>query len=1215
MKRLSQDQCGYAIIMALVVTAITAALVLGFISQVNTEQKIASNDTDYSSAFYAAEAGLEKLNSDLSKLFAARIYPTQADIATIMADTHKPNLPGINFRQYSAFGGQTTKLDGAVNATATAITVDSTADWPTSGFFMIDSEEFTYTGITSTSFTGVARGQTGSTAAAHNDNAGVTRSRVATLSEGDYSGLTAQMIPFNLEVTAQSGVGTEAKLMREVQAALIPVFQFGMFSDSDLSFFAGPNFTFNGRIHTNGNLFLTQFAGTTLTLTDKVTAFQEVVRSLMPNGYSGLTGTVMLKSGTSTSRALGSSEQSYIPGALPPPPPPTGRWSGWTNLSLTTYNGYLKNGLTGARNLKLPFVADGYANVELIRRPPAGEGVDTLMGESRLANQASLRVFISDTEAQLPGGTGYLLRNGLAGYTGTPFAEANPNDPDFITSAAGNAAGTLVVDETSNAPLIDGYILIERQDSDGSWNDVTMEILNLGVSQSDTNAILRFQKPRWDATGTTAADFAPINLFDTQQGRFRNGADSLSTTTRMRKLGIMNVVELNVGKLREWFAGTIGATGAMALSNNGYIFYFSDRRGNRDGSGNETGELGFEDTVNPASTNGDPNSSLDPGEDLNGNGTLDTYGANLPYSPYSASTDLYTTGVHASPPQKSFFLREDLDTTETSFDVASTNGLTVGYYRLDNEIVNCTSVGSNPITCSRGQLGTTAATHVANILASNPFARAISLTEDLDTTETGFDVSSVQGLSVGHYRIDNEIVNCTSVSTSPITCSRGQLGTTAATHVPTQAIDLVADVTSTTATAFTVSSDTNVTTPGYYRINSETVLCTSKSASVLTCQRGLLGTTATTHTAVRNWVNTSVAAGTTSITVVSGAAFPAAASYYRIDNETVRCTRATNTLTCTRGQLGTAAVAHNSPWVSVNPSATSNATQTTFNFATTAAFANPPGILRIDSEVVNCTGKTGTQLTGCARGQEGTTATTHGTTAPMQTRLEIRLVNVLPVNVLASERAAKNRVHYFRRSLRLVNGASNNLPQPGFTAVSENTIYVLGNYNADGTANFADAHSHAAVIGDVVTLLSNLWMNGGDERSFMVPHDTQQRPAVTTWHRMAIASGKGINFARPTAYTEPDIYYGTDGGAHNFLRYLEDWLNPAQTSNYRGSIVSLYYMMQAVGPFKCCGAVYHPPTRAYGFDIEFLVPSQLPPGTPRFRDINNLSFRQTIRAD
>src|SRR6185436_19281130 len=112
--------------------------------------------------------------------------------------------------------GQATKLSAALNSTATTVTVTSTTGWPDTGFFMIDSEEFTYTGRTSTTFTGVTRGTTGSTAATHNNNAGVTRSRIATLSEGDYSGLTAQMIPFTLEVTAQAGVGTEAKLLREV---------------------------------------------------------------------------------------------------------------------------------------------------------------------------------------------------------------------------------------------------------------------------------------------------------------------------------------------------------------------------------------------------------------------------------------------------------------------------------------------------------------------------------------------------------------------------------------------------------------------------------------------------------------------------------------------------------------------------------------------------------------------------------------------------------------------------------------------------------------------------------------------------------------------------------------------------------------------------------------------------------------------------------------
>jgi len=47
---------------------------------------------------------------------------------------------------------------------------------------------------------------------------------------------------------------------------------------------------------------------------------------------------------------------------------------------------------------------------------------------------------------------------------------------------------------------------------------------------------------------------------------------------------------------------------------------------------------------------------------------------------------------------------------------------------------------------------------------------------------------------------------------------------------------------------------------------------------------------------------------------------------------------------------------------------------------------------------------------------------------------------------------------------------------------------------------------------------------------------------------------------------------------------------------------------------KCCNTIYGPPTRAYAFDVTFLIPASLPPGTPRFRDINNLSFRQTIRA-
>lgn len=83
----------------------------------------------------------------------------------------------------------------------------------------------------------------------------------------------------------------------------------------------------------------------------------------------------------------------------------------------------------------------------------------------------------------------------------------------------------------------------------------------------------------------------------------------------------------------------------------------------------------------------------------------------------------------------------------------------------------------------------------------------------------------------------------------------------------------------------------------------------------------------------------------------------------------------------------------------------------------------------------------------------------------------------------------------------------------------------------------------------------------------------------------------------------------TDGGLHNFLRFLEDW--SGDTLNYKGSLVSLCYSTYNTGTFKCCGdAVYHPPTRNYIFDPLLAQPVNMPPGTPMFRDVDNLSYRQ-----
>jgi len=224
---------------------------------------------------------------------------------------------------------------------------------------------------------------------------------------------------------------------------------------------------------------------------------------------------------------------------------------------------------------------------------------------------------------------------------------------------------------------------------------------------------------------------------------------------------------------------------------------------------------------------------------------------------------------------------------------------------------------------------------------------------------------------------------------------------------------------------------------------------------------------------------------------------------------------------------------------------------------------------------------------------------------------------------LATGRA--NWVSGARHVLKLVDGTLGNLPtQPGgtggFTVASENPVYVLGDYNSSAadptwlTPGAAEpAHAAAAIIADAVTILSDSWL---DLASFQSPTEPASRVAQTSYYRMAIAAGKSINFNFPTwASSDPDYGLGTDGGLHNFLRFLESW-NPGgtqRTLNYKGSIVSLYYSTYATGVFKCCTySVYTPPIRNYVFDPLFSQPQNLPPGTPMFRDVDNLSYQQSF---
>ena len=101
---------------------------------------------------------------------------------------------------------------------------------------------------------------------------------------GRSRGSRASITPYTINVTAQSPAGSEVSLRRTVNTIAIPVFQFGIFSETDLSFFPGPAFNFGGRVHTNGNLFLAKDNSDELILGDYVTAYKDVIRHKMANG-------------------------------------------------------------------------------------------------------------------------------------------------------------------------------------------------------------------------------------------------------------------------------------------------------------------------------------------------------------------------------------------------------------------------------------------------------------------------------------------------------------------------------------------------------------------------------------------------------------------------------------------------------------------------------------------------------------------------------------------------------------------------------------------------------------------------------------------------------------------------------------------------------------------------------------------------------------------
>ena len=185
-------------------------------------------------------------------------------------------------------------------------------------------------------------------------------------------------------------------------------------------------------------------------------------------------------------------------------------------------------------------------------------------------------------------------------------------------------------------------------------------------------------------------------------------------------------------------------------------------------------------------------------------------------------------------------------------------------------------------------------------------------------------------------------------------------------------------------------------------------------------------------------------------------------------------------------------------------------------------------------------------------------------------------------------------------AIRLING---NVQVPtygtveGLTIATNAPLYIKGHFNDTGASPNASTpatgETPAAIAADAVTLLSP-GFNDATSRSAIRPN-----ASANTVVAAAILTG--------VAPTNKNGSSRMSGGAHNLVRFLEDWSSSARSVYIRGSLVALFESRVADEPWKI--DYYSAPNRNYGFN-DLLMNGRYPPGTPRV-----ISYRRTDYGD
>ncbi|KJH72236.1 hypothetical protein [Aliterella atlantica] len=197
----------------------------------------------------------------------------------------------------------------------------------------------------------------------------------------------------------------------------------------------------------------------------------------------------------------------------------------------------------------------------------------------------------------------------------------------------------------------------------------------------------------------------------------------------------------------------------------------------------------------------------------------------------------------------------------------------------------------------------------------------------------------------------------------------------------------------------------------------------------------------------------------------------------------------------------------------------------------------------------------------------------------------------------------------------------------GLTIVSDQAVYIQGNYNLKddstttginegdnlATTTVTERWRPASILADTINILSKKWQlddsNGRTYSTSNVPsgtiqYDDSRRTAEETTVNAAFLSGTTITGGKNGTDGQDKGSNSNSGGVNNYPRFHEHW-NGTVKFNYKGSFVSLNAPRRTNSPF--CGSydatncnIYSPPQRNWDFDSDFKNAANLPPLAPRF---------------